>query len=76
MKGWLIYSVGNCCKPQAQHQRIKKVRVRKNRSSSKLGRVKREQEERLSDSVPLKGVQRHYFKALLFSLLLQKPLHM
>lgn len=49
MRGWLIYSVGNCCKPQAQHQRRKKVRVRKNRSSSKLGRVK-EKESRNTDS--------------------------
>lgn len=41
VKGWLIYSVGNCCKPQAQDQRRKKVRVRKNRSSSKWGRGER-----------------------------------
>lgn len=78
MRGGLIYSVGNCCKPQAQDQRRKKARVRRNRSSSKLGRVKRKSKQKSSlfqtASEPLKEMQRHYLKALLFSLLLQHPL--
>lgn len=70
MKGWLIYSVGNCCKPQAQHQRRKKVRVRKNRSSSKWGRGEREKAE-IQNLSALKARQRHYSDALLFSWILQ-----
>lgn len=59
MRGWLIYSVGNCCKPRAQHQRRKKVRVRKNRSSSKLGRVKRKKAEIETLSSRLSATERN-----------------
>ena len=55
----LIYSVGNCCKPQAQHQRRKKVRVRRNRSSSKLGRVKRKKAEMQTLSSRLSATERN-----------------
>lgn len=78
VRGRLIYSVGNCCEPQAQHQRRKKVRVRRNRSSSKLGRVKRKKAEIQTLSSRLSATERNaeaLFEGIAIQLASAEALH-